>query len=84
MTEPEYFPYDSPLRWLINSKTDSNASYLVDIGIPHCQCTHFRCDIQPKLNKGLKSKVCSHIDIANKRYLVWSVSEFKKRDINNL
>lgn len=82
MIETEYAPHDSPLRWLINSKTDSNGSYLVDIGIPSCQCRYFICEVAPKLKQNLQPKLCSHIILAQRRYLVWSVAQFKNHDTN--
>lgn len=75
-------PFDSPLRWLVKSQSDSRSGdYLVDLaaynGNGECQCRYFICGCAPKVKQGTP-KQCKHIRIARERFTNWSLAEFTK------
>ncbi len=80
--KPQYEPYDSPLRWKIDSKTNSHVCYIVDLGLEECQCKFHQCEVGPKLKKGLRPKFCSHFYIAEERFKNWAKWMFHKQDPN--
>lgn len=79
---PVHLPFDSPLRWQIQSRTNSHECYIVDLGRPECQCRFWRCDVGPKLRKGLHPKLCTHYHIARDRFATWAIWAFEKQDPN--
>lgn len=74
-------PYDSPLRWLVGSRSDHEASYMVDLGsnglMGECQCKAFLYKTK------LPDKVyqCQHIRIARERFARWAIRKFKEVEI---
>lgn len=82
--KPEHFPYDAPLRWLIPSRTKGHDAYVVDLGLPECQCRYWHCDVGPKLRKGLQPKLCTHYHIARDRFATWAIWAFAQQDPNAL
>jgi hypothetical protein len=82
LPRPEHFPYDSPLRWQIASRTDSHGTYIVDIGLRECQCRYHQCEVGPKLRKGLQPKLCTHYHIARDRFATWAAWAFQQQDPN--
>lgn len=80
---PKHQPYDSPLRWQIASRTNSHEAYVVDLGLPECQCRFWQCEVGPKLRKGLPvKKLCTHWHMARDRFASWAIDQFKKHDPN--
>ena len=80
--KPKHEPYDSPLRWLIESKTDGHASYVVDLGMMECQCKFHRMDVSKKLRLGQRPKMCTHYYIARERFTCWAIYKFDQVDPN--
>lgn len=88
MQKPEHDPYDSScLRWVIPSKSEDGADYLVQIEPPSCQCRWWVCEVGPKLERGLKPRqLCSHYEEADKRFkecAKWIFSEMDKNKKQN-
>lgn len=83
MNKPLYFPHDSPLRWLIESKTQSGKTYLVDLGMMECQCRYWQCDVGPALRDGrAPRRFCSHYGTARQRFTDWAIWAFHQKDPN--
>lgn len=81
-------PYDSATRWLIPSKSEGGAAYLVDLaeneGWGSCQCMWCQTSYAPLLKKGVVPiRTCSHITDARKKFALWAVNAFDKQDKNN-
>jgi hypothetical protein len=79
---PKHEPHDSPLRWLIQSRTSSHIGYLVDLAEPACQCKFWQCDVSLKLKKGLATKYCQHYHMAKERFTTWAIHKFNEHDKN--
>lgn len=80
-------PYDYPTRWLIPSKSEGGASYLVDLagndGWAICQCRFCVCEYTPVLKRGhIPKRACSHIIDARRKFAVWAVKRFDQFDKN--
>lgn len=79
-------PYDSPLRFLVPSSTESGVSYLVDLGanrgVGECQCKDFSCRCGPSIAKG-KPKRCRHILIARDLFTDWAIKKIAEQDKNH-
>jgi hypothetical protein len=80
-------PYDYPTRWLIPSKSEGGASYLVDLaaleGHGECQCRWCQTSYAPILKRGqIPTRACSHIIDARRKFAVWAVKRFDQFDKN--
>ncbi len=77
--------YDSPLRWMVSSRTDSAITYLVDIGANNrngeCQCPSFHFNAPKAFAKGQPFR-CYHITRARDCFIDWSISKFVEHDKN--
>lgn len=74
--------WDGPLRWLVKAN-QGDQKYLVDLGIPECQCRWHQCEVRPALRKGLQPrKMCVHYHTALNAFAPWAVEQFKKFDQN--
>lgn len=82
MPEPQFKPFDSPLRWKIESRSRSHVCYVVDLGLQECQCQHHQCVVAPALRKGLKPNFCTHYNLARNRFTDWSIWAFHQQDPN--
>lgn len=81
-------PYDWPTRWLIPSKSEGGAAYLVDLaannGWGNCQCRWSETSYTPILRRGqTPSRPCSHILDARRKFAVWAVNRFDQLDPNH-
>ena len=78
-------PYDSPLRWLVESSTSTHKPYMVDLGAYNgngeCQCKYWQCNVGPKVKSGTPAN-CKHIRIARERFTNWAIQAFKQHDQN--
>lgn len=80
-------PYDYPTRWLIPSKSEGGASYLVELadneGWGSCGCRWDRTSYTPVLKRGqIPTRACSHITDARRKFAVWAVKRFDQFDKN--
>lgn len=86
METPKHQPFDSPLRWQVESSTDYHEPYLVDLGAPDpesCQCKHYLMVCVPHNRKGLgEVKRCKHYRIAKERFANWAIHAFYNHDQN--
>ena len=78
--------FDSPLRFMCRSMSQSGVSYLVDLGsddYPYgsCHCKHFECVVGPAQKRGEK-RMCQHIARARESFTDWSIAAFKLQDKN--
>lgn len=74
-------PYDYPTRWLIPSKSEGGASYLVDLGSRECQCRWHVTSVAPALKRGeMPARFCSHYHEARRLFTDWAIKEFVKRE----
>lgn len=79
-------PYDSPLRWLIESR-HGNGAYLVDLGANNerglCPCKWFQTNTGPDIREGKRIvKHCYHVQEAERRFQRWARHQFAKIDKN--
>jgi hypothetical protein len=85
MKAPIREPYDSPLRWLIESSSTNHKPYLVDLsqynGVGECQCRFWVCNVGPKVKRG-EVVHCKHVRIARERFTNWAIEAFKNHDKN--
>ena len=80
-------PYDYATRWLIPSKSESGAAYLVDLaaneGWGSCQCRWSVTSYTPVLKRGhIPARSCTHILDARRKFAVWAVKRFDQLDQN--
>lgn len=66
-------PYDHPLRFLVESKSDPEKKHLVDLGLykgnGKCACQHFEFRLEPELVRGSHGLRCDHIEAARTKFL---------------
>lgn len=76
-------PHDSPLRWLVPSKSNEGEEHLVDLGAPECTCRYWVTTVGPALRKGLTPRqYCSHYHSAKCTFTEWAIKKFKDYDKN--
>jgi hypothetical protein len=80
-------PYDSSLRWLIESRSETGAKYLVDLGANNerglCSCKWFKTQISPAIRKGKPIvKYCRHYNEARERFTRWMIHQEALKDKN--
>ncbi len=84
--------WDSPTRIMVESESDSNDAYLVeltdfpvgDVLNGSCQCRHFVCKLRPLLldPRNTTPKRCKHLLWAREHALDMILPHFKKADKN--
>jgi hypothetical protein len=82
-----YQPFDSPLRWMVESRSHPNSrgGHLCDLGAYGgrgiCTCEDFQCRVGPAVKKGLW-RTCWHLRVARERYTNWSIRRDMAADQN--
>lgn len=85
MKKPAHYPEpESPLYWLIESRSEPGTSHLVYLGANdgrgRCFCTWFRAEVQPAYDQkrqprprkeGDNPYTCHHVEEAEKRFKYW-------------
>lgn len=87
MADEVYVPFDSPLRSHCRSRTNSEETYLVDLGgndcIGACQCTWARTGMTDDIEHGRKPvRICWHIQRQRELFLPWAIKQFRDFDQN--
>lgn len=86
--KPIHEPFDSELRFLIESRTDLQAAYLVDLGGNKgwglCTCDGFKKGVNKKIREGKTENLryCWHIPEAKKRLAEWRIYIARSEDQN--
>jgi hypothetical protein len=78
--------FDSPLRFMVRSRSQSGVSYLVDLGddefpLGSCHCKHHVCVCGPAQKRG-ERKWCQHVEMARQAFTDWAIAAFKRQDRN--
>jgi hypothetical protein len=87
--KPDHAPFDGILRWLIESRTDLQAAYLVDLGGNKgwglCTCRHFVTHTGPAIRKGATANLryCWHVPEAKTRLAEWQIYIARNEDQND-
>jgi hypothetical protein len=77
MDEQRIIHGDSPLRFLVPSRTVGGETYLVDLSGPTCQCRWFETSVAPALRRGEKPrKMCYHVLAAREHFTEWAIAAF--------
>jgi hypothetical protein len=84
---PTEEPYGYATEWLIASKSEAGASYLVDLaankGWGECQCRWYLTTYLPILRRGnIPPRSCSHIADARVKFARWACTRFAALDPN--
>jgi hypothetical protein len=81
MDEQRIVHGDSPLRFLVPSRTVGGETYLVDLGESMCQCRWHVTHVGPALRRGEKPRrYCHHIIAAREEFTSWAIQAFKNAD----
>jgi hypothetical protein len=78
--------FDSPIRFMVKSRSQTGHSYLVDLGSDkypdgECHCRYFVTTVGPAQLRG-EHKRCYHIERAREEFCNWAIQAFKDQDKN--
>ncbi len=83
MDEQRIVHGDSPLRFLVPSRTVGGETYLVDLGEPRCCCRWWETSVAPSLRRGEKPrKFCYHYTAAREEFTDWAIKAFAQQEKN--
>jgi hypothetical protein len=77
--------YDSILRFMVRSRSQSGVTHLVDLGandcLGECNCRYFVTTCGPSIRRG-KPKQCYHVLLARDKFCDWAIRQFQQADKN--